>query len=150
MKRSWPPVAAPEVADGTVLFDGVCVLCSWWVRFIIERDPDARFRFTPIQSPYGRILAEIFDIDKDAPETNAVVFAGAAYFKSDAAIYALQSLPKWRWVCVLKGIPRPLRDWLYDRVARNRYSLFGRTESCLVPTPDIARRFVAEPPPRER
>src|SRR5437879_9855667 len=111
MKRSWPPVAAPEVADGTVLFDGVCVLCSWWVRFIIERDPDTRFRFTPIQSPYGRLLALRFGIDNDMPETNAVVVSGTAFFKSDAVIQVVQLLPKWRWTGALGRLPRPLRDW---------------------------------------
>jgi predicted DCC family thiol-disulfide oxidoreductase YuxK len=146
MKRPWPPIPAPDIPDGTILFDGVCILCSWWVHFIIERDPDARFHFTPIQSPYGCALADMFGIDQSMPETNAVVCSGTASFKSDAAIRVLQSLPKWRWTGALGRLPRPPRDWLYDRVARNRYRLFGRTERCLVPTPDVARRFVMEPP----
>jgi predicted DCC family thiol-disulfide oxidoreductase YuxK len=146
MKRRWHPIPASSVPGGTILFDGVCVLCSWWVRFIIVRDPDARFRFTPIQSPYGRILANAFGIDYDAPESNAVVLDGTVFFKSDAAIHALQSLPHWQWVGLLASLPRPLRDWLYDRIARNRYRLFGRMKNCLVPSADIARRFVELPP----
>ena len=51
MKRDWSPVAAGEVEDGLILFDGVCVLCSRWVDFVIKRDPNARFRFLPIQTP---------------------------------------------------------------------------------------------------
>ena len=69
--------------DGLVLFDGVCVLCSGWVRFLLERDSDAIFRFTPIQSPYGRALAQRLGIDPETPQTNAVIIGGRAYFKAD-------------------------------------------------------------------
>jgi predicted DCC family thiol-disulfide oxidoreductase YuxK len=55
-------------------------------------------------------------------------------------------LPGWSWVGVVRVVPRPARNWVYDRVARNRYRLFGRTDACLVPTPDVARRFLFERP----
>jgi predicted DCC family thiol-disulfide oxidoreductase YuxK len=144
--RSWVPVGICDVPDGLILFDGVCLLCSWWVRFVIERDAAAKFRFVPVQSPYGRCLAQSFGIDPDSPETNAVVIGGYAYFKSDGAIEVLGHLPHWSWTGVFRILPRPMRDWLYDRVAGNRYRLFGKTESCLVPMPDIARRFLFESP----
>ena len=51
-------------------------------------------------------------------------------------------MPRWRWVRVFAILPRPVRDWRYDRIARNRYQLFGRTESCMVPAPELLRRFV--------
>ena len=51
-------------------------------------------------------------------------------------------MPRWGWVRVFAILPRPVRDWLYDRIARNRYQLFGRTESCMVPAPELMRRFV--------
>ena len=57
MRARWQSIPAPDVADGLILFDGVCVLCSGWVRFVIERDAAERFRFVPIQSPYGSALA---------------------------------------------------------------------------------------------
>jgi predicted DCC family thiol-disulfide oxidoreductase YuxK len=120
------------------------MLCSSWVRFIIERDPSGQFRFVPIQSQYGAMLAQRFGIDTEAPETNVVVGDGTAHFKADAAIAVLTQLPGWSWTAIFRLIPRLVRNWLYDRVARNRYRLFGRTDTCLVPTPDVARRFVSE------
>ena len=107
MPRKWDPLPAVGVADGTILFDGVCVLCSWWVRFVIERDRTARFRFVPIQSPYGGMLADRFGIDIDAPETNVVVVDGIAHFKADAAIAVLVQLPGWPWTSALRLVPRP-------------------------------------------
>jgi len=143
MGRDWKPMPVRDIADGLILFDGVCVLCSRWVRFIIERDTLARFRFVPIQSAYGDALAAEFGIDRKNPETNAVIIAGRAYFKSDATIRTLARLPGWSWIGMLAFTPRNIRDWLYDRIARNRYSLFGRTETCLMPDPAIAGRFVS-------
>jgi predicted DCC family thiol-disulfide oxidoreductase YuxK len=116
-------------------------LCSGWVRFVIERDKAVRFRFVPIQSPYGSELATRFGISAENPETNAVVLQGRAWFKSDAAITVLSNLPRLGWVRLLRVVPRPLRDWGYDLIARNRYRWFGRTETCLVPTPELLRRF---------
>lgn len=141
MTPRWAPRPLAGAPEGLILFDGVCVLCSWWVRFVIERDPPGRFSFVPIQSPYGRRLAGLLGIDADAPQTNAVLLRGRAFFKSDAALQVLGRLPGWGWVALLRPLPRGLRDWLYDRVAGNRYRLFGRTDSCMMPTPDITRRF---------
>jgi predicted DCC family thiol-disulfide oxidoreductase YuxK len=146
MQRSWKPKAIDGVAGGLVIFDGVCVLCSGWVRFLIERDHVSFFRFTPIQSRCGLALAQRLGIDPEMPQTNAVIVGGRAYFKSDSAIHALARLPRWRWVRVFSILPRPVRDWLYDRVAQNRYRLFGKTESCMVPSPELMRRFVFEEP----
>jgi predicted DCC family thiol-disulfide oxidoreductase YuxK len=144
MQQLWQPKAVDGVPDGLVLFDGVCVLCSGWVRFLIERDHGHFFRFTPIQSPYGRALAKRLGIDTETPQTNAVMIGGRAYLKGDSVIHALALVPRWRWVRVFSIVPRPLRDWLYDRVAQNRYRLFGKTESCMVPNPELMRRFVFE------
>jgi predicted DCC family thiol-disulfide oxidoreductase YuxK len=146
----WRPRAVCDIPDGLILFDGVCILCSWRVRFVIERDVSAQFRFAPIQSSYGRALAERLGIDFENPETNAVIVGGRAYFKSDAAIRVLGRLPRWSWSGVFGLVPRMLRDWVYDRVARNRHRFFGRTESCLVPTPEIARRFMFDNPLTQR
>jgi predicted DCC family thiol-disulfide oxidoreductase YuxK len=142
MQPSWEPKAIDGVPDGLVVFDGVCVLCSGWVRFLLARDNINFFRFTPIQSPYGRTLAQRLGINPETPETNAVIIGGRAYFKCDSAIQALVRLPRWRWVRAFSILPRPVRDWFYDRVARNRYQLFGKTESCMVPTPELMRRFI--------
>lgn len=119
--------------DDVILYDGVCVFCSRWVRFVAAHDVERRFRFTAIQSPYGTRLAQAFGIDLDDPDTNAVIHGGEAFFKSDAALAVLSTLPGWGWVRVLRAVPKPLRDALYNLVARNRYRIFGKYEACFVP-----------------
>jgi predicted DCC family thiol-disulfide oxidoreductase YuxK len=146
--RSWDPVPAADVPDHLILFDGVCVLCSRWVQFVIARDPAARFSFVAIQTPLGRELAARFGIDPENPQTNVVVTNGHAYFKFDSVLAVLAELPGWRWARIARVVPRLLRDFGYDRIARNRYRLFGRRDTCLVPTSDLKRRFLdggAEP-----
>src|SRR6201992_1770909 len=107
--------------DAVILFDGVCIFCSRWVRFIVARDPAARFRFTPIQSAYGTRLAQALGINPDDPYTNAVVQDGTAYFKSDGALTVLSQLPGWSFARLLFAVPRVIRDGVYNVVARNRY-----------------------------
>jgi predicted DCC family thiol-disulfide oxidoreductase YuxK len=124
--------------DDVILYDGVCVFCSRWVRFVVARDVDARFRFTPIQSAYDTRLARAFGIDPDDPDTNAVIHGGIAYFKSDAALTVVSSLPGWGWLRVLFAVPKRLRDAVYSLVARNRYRIFGKYQTCFVP--DAAMR----------
>ena len=147
MGKSWGPQAIDGVADRIILFDGVCILCTHWARFVMARDPAATFRFIAVQQPRGRALARRLGIDLEFPETNAVILADRAYFKSDAAIEVLSRLPRWSWVRVMRLVPRPVRDGVYDLVARNRYRLFGRTQTCLVPTPELARHFLSDAAP---
>jgi predicted DCC family thiol-disulfide oxidoreductase YuxK len=119
--------------DDVILYDGVCVFCSRWIRFIAARDKDRRFRFTAIQSGYGTRLALAFGIDPKDPDTNAVIHDGIASFKSDAALTVLSHLPGWGWVRALRAVPKPLRDAVYNLVARNRYRIFGKYQECFVP-----------------
>ncbi len=146
-RKLWRPLPVADLPDGLILFDGVCVFCSRWVRFVIDRDAAMRFRFVAVQDPRGQALARQFGIDPAFPETNAVILGGTAYFKSDAALRVLSLLPRWGWVRALAWMPRTLRDFAYDRIARNRYRLFGRNESCLLPTPELAARFLRDVSP---
>ncbi|MGJ4908832.1 thiol-disulfide oxidoreductase DCC family protein [Bradyrhizobium oligotrophicum] len=132
---NWPD-------DDVILYDGVCVFCSRWVQFVIARDTAKRFRFTPIQSPYGTRLAQAFGIDPRDPDTNAVVHGGTAHLKSDAALTVLSNLPGWGWTRALLAIPKPLRDAVYSVVARNRYHIFGKYESCFVPDAELRNRVL--------
>ena len=139
----WSPQPAPDEPDGLILFDGVCVFCSRWVRFVVARDAARRFRFVAIQSDTGRRLVARFGIDPEAPQTNAVIWNGEAWFKSDAALTVLGQLRGTRLFAGLKVLPRALRDTLYDLIARNRYAIFGRTETCMVPSAEDRARFIA-------
>jgi predicted DCC family thiol-disulfide oxidoreductase YuxK len=146
MDALWQPRAIDGTPNRLILFDGVCVLCSRWVQFVLARDDEKLFLFTPIQSPYGQALAKQLGINALNPETNAVITNGIAYFKFDTVIEVLQKFPRWSWVTFLRFLPRRLRNWLYDRVAQNRYSIFGRMETCLVPKPDYTTRFIFDLP----
>src|SRR5258705_2740097 len=130
---SWPD-------DDVILYDGVCVFCSRWVRFVAKRDKARSFRFTAIQSPYGTRLAQAFGIDPADPDTNAVIHGGIAWFKSDAALNVLCALPGWGWVRVLRTVPKPLRDAVYNLVARNRYRIFGKHVEGFVPDDEMRAR----------
>jgi predicted DCC family thiol-disulfide oxidoreductase YuxK len=132
----------PWSDDDVILYDGVCVFCSRWIRFVATRDAKHRFRFTAIQSDYGRRLAQTFGIDPEDPDTNAVVHGGVATFKSDAALTVLSHLPGWQWVRVLRAVPKPLRDAVYNLVARNRYRIFGKYEECFLPDESFRARVI--------
>lgn len=137
MMSQWPD-------DDVILYDGVCVFCSRWVQFVIARDTARRFRFTPIQSPYGTRLAQAFGIDPDEPDTNAVIHGGKAHLKSDAALTVLSNLSGWRWTQALFAVPKPLRDAVYSVVARNRYRIFGKYDSCFVPDAELRKRVLEQ------
>ena len=139
MTPSWPD-------DDVILYDGVCVFCSRWIRFVAARDTNRRFRFTAIQSGYGTRLAQAFGIDPDDPDTNAVVHGGVVWFKSDAALTVLGSLPGWQWTRVLRSVPKPVRDAVYSVVARNRYRIFGKYEECFVPDAEMRKRVMERAP----
>jgi predicted DCC family thiol-disulfide oxidoreductase YuxK len=128
--------------DDVILYDGVCIFCSRWIRFVASRDDAKRFRFTQIQSPYGTRLAQAFGIDPDDPDTNAVIHGGVAWFKSDAALTVLSHLPGWGWTRLLFAVPKPLRNAAYNLVAKNRYRIFGRYEACFVPDADMRGRVL--------
>jgi predicted DCC family thiol-disulfide oxidoreductase YuxK len=139
--------APPDWPDGLILFDGVCALCSRWVRAVIARDRSRRFRFASIQSPYGQTLAGAAGVDPLAPDTNVVALDGQLLFKSDAALAVLGELDGLGWTRALRAVPKPARDFVYDRVARNRYVLFGKHESCFRPPPQDRDRFLDDAPP---
>ncbi len=145
MTDRWAPRPVRDIPEGTVLYDGVCVLCSAAFRFVAARDPAARFRFTAVQDSLGGRLAAQLGINPDDPESNAVVIDGIAHMKSDAAIQVLSRLPRYGWARHLRHIPKAWRDWGYDRMARNRYRLFGRTETCMVPDAALRRHVARDP-----
>lgn len=141
----WDAVAAPDIED-LILFDGDCVLCSRAAHFVHKRDAAQRFKFVAIQSEYGRALATRFGVDADNPETNIAVVDGVAAFKGDAALAVLARLPYWRWTAIVRILPRLLRNWFYDRMARNRLRLFGRRERCWAADAALAARIVERAP----
>jgi predicted DCC family thiol-disulfide oxidoreductase YuxK len=117
-----------------ILFDGVCVLCNGFARFVARRDEAARFRFAQAQSELGRALFRHYGLDDSAFETNLLIEEGRAYGRLEAFARIHQALgAPWSGARVLLLLPRALRDWLYERIARNRYRVFGRYATCAAP-----------------
>src|SRR5262245_25579306 len=135
--RSDPAVPAFADDKALLVFDGVCVLCSGIARFILKRDKSFAFRLAAAQSPLGRALLRHYGLDAEDLETNLVLADGVAYGKLDTvAVMGARLGGSWRVLSLVRLLPRSLADWLYDRVARNRYALFGRTERCMVAPPE--------------
>ncbi len=125
-----------------LLFDGVCALCAGSVGFVLRHEREPLVRFVAIQSPEGAALAERFGVDPTAPDTFLFVQDGFAKQKSDGVLAVLGLMrPPWRWLGIGRLCPRPLRDWAYDRIAKHRYAIFGKRQSCLMPTPALRARF---------
>lgn len=126
-----------------VLFDGNCNFCSGSVNFIIRNDPQATFRFAALQSESARRLLEGSGIDADASDSVVLVDGAGVHTRSDAALMIAAGLRfPWRAARLFQIVPRFLRDGVYGLVAANRFRLFGRREECIVPTPDVRRRFL--------
>jgi predicted DCC family thiol-disulfide oxidoreductase YuxK len=120
----------------TVVFDGVCNFCNGAVNFIIKRDPEGVFAFTPMQSELAHELRVRVD-------TFMLIKNDRCYVFSDAALEIAKNLTGlWFLLNMFKVVPRPIRDAAYKLFARNRYKLFGRTEACMVPSDEVSSRFV--------
>lgn len=126
-----------------LLFDGVCNLCNTFVQFVIQRDPEAVFRFAPLQSEIGRELSERAGLPLDELNTVVLYDRGRFYTHSDVALQVVRRLPGlWPLLYGFTILPKFFRDAVYNWVARNRYRWFGKRESCMMPTPDLKRRFL--------
>lgn len=126
-----------------VLFDGDCNLCHGAVQFVLRRDRRQRFRFASLQSAAGRRLLTELGVLGALPDSIVLVHAGRVRTKSAAALAIARGL-RWPWplATVAWLVPWPLRDLVYDWIARNRHRWFGRRQECWVPTPDLRARFL--------
>jgi predicted DCC family thiol-disulfide oxidoreductase YuxK len=127
-----------------ILFDGVCNLCNRGVVYILKRDKDRLFRFSPLQSEQGSALIQNHP---ELPEhLDSIVYLenNRAYYKSDAVLRILCQLGRMNRLIARAGrlFPKSFRDKIYDFIARNRYGWFGKRKSCMVPEEKIADRFL--------
>jgi predicted DCC family thiol-disulfide oxidoreductase YuxK len=135
----------PEVAPRIILFDGVCNLCVFFVRFVVARDPRARFSFASLQSEAARRLLGDHDLPADAMTSIILVEGDRYYWKSAAALRIFRGLIQpWPLLYPFVVVPRILSDAAYDFVAERRYRWFGKRDECLIATPELAKRFLAE------
>jgi predicted DCC family thiol-disulfide oxidoreductase YuxK len=131
------------MTEKIILFDGVCNLCNTLVKFIIKHDPGAQLRFTHLQSPFAKKIFEKLNIPAEKFDSLVFVEGEKVYFRSTAAFKISRNLHGlWPVFYPLIFIPRPVRDFFYTLIAKNRYRLFGKKNSCMIPSGEINDRFL--------
>jgi predicted DCC family thiol-disulfide oxidoreductase YuxK len=119
--------------NNIILFDGNCNLCTGTVKFIRRRDRSGKYVFVPFQSERGRELLERFDMDDYDADSVIYISGNSLYVRSSAVLQILRSLGGgWKLLFTFIIVPPPVRDFIYRIIARHRYHLFGRKESCRI------------------
>ncbi|OOE14645.1 thiol-disulfide oxidoreductase DCC family protein [Fictibacillus arsenicus] len=134
LERGYQPV---------LLFDGVCNLCNSSVKFILKNEKKHDLKFAAIQSEAGEKLLTHYRIDPN--ETNSVILiSGDHVYTASDAVLKVTHLLKFPYSIgkILVVVPKTIRDFFYKRVAQNRYNWFGKRESCMIPTPQLRKRFL--------
>lgn len=126
-----------------IVFDGVCNFCNGAVNFIIKRDPEGIFAFTPMQSDLARELMDKHKIHNVGIDTFLLIKNDQCFVFSSAALEITKDLTGlWYIFNVFRLVPSAIRDFFYKVFARNRYALFGKQDTCMVPTKEMRSRFV--------
>lgn len=134
---------AVKLEHSVILFDGVCNLCNGSVNFIIKRDRKDRFRFASIQSSEGDKIINQLGLSELSENSFILIESSKVFTKSTAALLIAKNLSGlWPILYIFTIIPKPIRDFVYGIVARNRYSWFGKRESCMIPTHEVKRKFL--------
>lgn len=132
-----------NASQNIILFDGVCNLCSNSVKFIIKRDKKALFKFAPLQSDIGIELLRKYDLTTQESDTVIYIRTGKALTRSTAALFVLKDLGGiWSGLFVFIVLPKFIRDFFYGLIAKSRYRIWGRKESCMIPDVDNMQRFL--------
>ncbi len=141
--RDDPDVPAFPDDKAVIIFDGVCVMCSAWARFVLRHDKAGRYRLLPAQTDLGTALYRHYGLDPVHHETNVLIEDGRAHVRSTGSIRMFQGLGMpWSLVGVLRFIPETWRDSAYEFIARNRYGWFGRSDTCFMPSDEDKARFL--------
>ena len=148
--HNWLSLSVPEQGPNPiVLYDGVCGLCNRLNQFLLKRDHNDRFRFASLQSSLAESLLLRHGADAKELDTVYVVVdhnrpTEHVLSRSDAIVYVLTQLGGiWKLMGIAKLVPRPLRNGLYEIVARNRYRVFGKHDACMLPEPKDQKKFLA-------
>jgi len=129
--------------SNVILFDGVCNFCNSSVNFIIDHDKKNIYRFAALQSDIGQKILEFYKLPKDNFDSFILVENDKVYKKSSAAIMVARNLGGiYSLAYPFIFIPRFIRDFFYNLIAKNRYKLFGKKDSCRIPTPELKEKFL--------
>jgi predicted DCC family thiol-disulfide oxidoreductase YuxK len=125
-----------------ILFDGVCNLCNHSVQFIIKRDKEGKFQFTSLQGETGLRLREKYKLN-DKIDSIVLIENNRYFTESTAALKIAKHLDGfWKCLYILWIVPRPIRNFIYRYIAKNRYKWFGKNDACMLPTKEIKERFL--------
>lgn len=139
--RTRAPFLKP--GESVVLFDGTCKLCNGWARFIIRHDRARTIQLASVQSAQGQELLKWAGLPQDKFNTIVLISDDTVSIRSEAMFRIMDRLPApWRWMSVARVVPGFVRDWMYNKIALNRYKLFGRYDSSRQPAPDHPQRFL--------
>ncbi len=126
-----------------LLFDGHCNLCNWAVQFVLQRNPKKTVQFSALTSKTAQEFLQKQAIDYSKIDSILLVTDTAIYTKSTAALQLSKQLhPIWSIALIGFLLPRVVRDFLYDSIAKNRYQWFGKQDQCLLPSPELQSRFI--------
>ncbi|WP_334191898.1 thiol-disulfide oxidoreductase DCC family protein [Pararhodobacter sp.] len=141
--RNDPGVPDFDDSQPVAVMDADCALCSWGARMIHRLDASGQVRICPVQSPLGSALLRHYGLAIEDPSSWLFLDKGVAHQDFEAVLHAGRRLGGWaRVTALLHLVPRPLRNWLYQRLARNRYALFGRGDMCQIPDAAFQRRLL--------
>lgn len=126
-----------------ILFDAICVICNGWAKFLIKHDKNLKFKLASAQSALGEEILKHYGMSTTDYTTMVVILNGQLYTESTALLKVMQHLGlPFSLMNAGYMVPRPIRDFLYRRVALNRYQLFGQTNDCLLPSADNKQHFL--------
>lgn len=126
-----------------ILFDDVCVLCNGWVKFLIKYDRNNQFKLASVQSPIGQEILKFYAMPTDHFDTMLTIYKGQLYTESTAFLKVMQHLGMpFNFLSVGYLCPAFLRNFLYKKIAFNRYRIFGKTEACVLPTAQNKHHFL--------
>ena len=135
-----------SVGAPVLLYDGVCGFCNKSVQLILDHDRRGEMRFAALQSDYGQAVIERHP---ELRGVDSVVYVEQTpggervHVRSDAALKVAAYLGGfWKLLLAARVLPRGLRDYFYDLFARNRYKLFGKYDTCMLPPPEVRSRFL--------
>ncbi|MBF0598081.1 thiol-disulfide oxidoreductase DCC family protein [Faecalibacter rhinopitheci] len=129
--------------DKIIFFDGVCNLCNSTVQFIIENDSQNKFHFSSLQSNFGQKFLEENNLKTENFDSIILLENNEIYQKSDAAIKIASHLDSpYNYLKLFSILPKFIRDFFYSIVAKNRYRIFGKKESCWIPTAELRSKFL--------
>jgi predicted DCC family thiol-disulfide oxidoreductase YuxK len=126
-----------------IFFDGVCNFCNSSINFVIDHDPEKHFKFAPLQSDIGQEILRKFNKNTEDFDSIILLKNNTLYQKSEAALEIAKHLSGfWKYLSIFGMLPTFFLNFFYDMIAKNRYKIFGKADSCRMPTAELRERFL--------